>query len=309
MTNSTSAPAKIILFGEHAAVYGHPAIAIPISQLRAHATIQMSDNQHEFTIVAKDLGEQFTLQQSNPLTEIAHLVLKYFGVRPPPAEIHISSDIPQASGLGSGAAVSTALARAVALSIGRTISDDEVNPMIFETEKRHHGTPSGIDNTVIVYEKPIYFIKNKSLEPLEVGAELTWVIANTGIPALTHLSIGDVRNLVETQPDFILPVLESIGKLVTEARSALHHGATQTLGKLMLENHKLLQKLTVSSDQLNTLVDAAMDAGAYGAKLSGGGRGGNMIALVDAKNASTVEKALTSAGAVTALTTTLAATK
>lgn len=225
--------------------------------------------------------------------------------------IKITSTIPIASGLGSGAAVTVASTRALASHLNHPMTDEEVNAFAYEIEKLHHGTPSGIDNTVITYAKPVYFVKGQPIETFTVGKPFTIVIGDTGISAPTKDSVGDVRKLWETDKEKWEGVFDKIGGIVNEARGVIERekpvpGETdgmKELGELMDTNQTLLQALTVSSPELDGLVTAARKAGALGAKLSGGGRGGNMIALVEAGQAEAVVKSLKEAGAKSTIIT------
>ena len=311
MTIEASAPAKIILFGEHAAVYGQPALAVPVSTLRAYAEVCPNpDGLRGLHIDAPDLGQHLPVDihaetVDNALALTAKLVLQALSAPPPDVTIVLRSQIPIASGLGSGSAVSTALARALCLAVGRSPDLATLNHLVYEVEKIHHGTPSGIDNTVIVYEQPVYFVRNQPLETFTLGAPLTLLIGDTGIGASTKIAVGDVRRLVETDAAATLPIIQAIGEISQMARAAIERGDIQAVGQLMTENHALLCRLTVSSAELDHLVVTARQAGAVGAKLSGGGRGGNMIALVHAENADDVVSALRQAGAVRVVKTVL----
>jgi len=301
MIAEASAAAKAILFGEHAVVYGQPAIAVPISDLRATARFVSRQDTDGLRIVAHDLNRVMPVEPdtvTDALSLIIQLLRKALNIPLPHADIEVTSAIPLASGLGSGAAVGTAVARVFVAGMNRSIADDALNAIIFESEKLFHGTPSGIDNTVIVYERPVYFVREHPIEPLAVGRDFIFVLADTGISAPTHASVGDVRALVENQPDEYKPLISAIGDIAARARSAIAAGDIAETGRLMRENHRLLQRLTVSSAELDTLVDAAISAGATGAKLSGGGRGGNMLALVTPEISNRVQEALLSAGAV-----------
>lgn len=292
-----SASAKVILFGEHAVVYGEPAIAVPVSALRAEAEIIETDE--SFRIIALDLDNKvIDFDGEDPLAKVAQLTLSRIKQNPPKISLTVKSNIPIASGLGSGAAISTAIVRALLAYTDISLSQDEINQLIYEVEKIHHGTPSGIDNTVVVYEKPVYFVREQSIEMLNNAQALHFLIADTGQAALTKIAVGDVRKLYENDPQDIRPILNEIGKIAELAREAMQQGDIEKLGKLMQENHKLLQALTVSSPELDKLVDTANEAGALGAKLSGGGRGGNMIALVKKGTIENVKKELLDAGAV-----------
>lgn len=215
----------------------------------------------------------------------------------PDLQIDIASTIPVASGLGSGAAVTVALTRALASHFDYPMASKDVNAFAYEIEKLHHGTPSGIDNTVITYAKPVYFIKGLLIETLSVGKPFTIVIGDTGIPAPTRESVGDVRKLWEADRPKWDAIFDEVGLIADHARETIERGKLEELGRLMNQNHSLLQELTVSSPELDRLVRAAHDAGALGAKLSGGGRGGNMIALVTPEMAQEVSSSLQVAGA------------
>ncbi len=130
-----------------------------------------------------------------------------------------------------------------------------------------------------------------------------FLVADTGKRALTKTAVGDVRKLYEAHPQQITTTLENIGNIATQARHAIEQGEIQSIGQLMNENHRLLQALTVSSPELDALVKAARDTGAAGAKLSGGGRGGNMIALIYSETEAAVRQALLKAGAASVITT------
>ena len=295
-----SAPGKIILFGEHAVVYGRPALAVPVTQV--HADVDVSDSPRPgIWIEAPDIylrAELNTLSSDHPIASVIHNFLFLLRVsRFPNLAIKIISTIPVASGLGSGAAVTVALTRALAAHLNYAMADEEVNAFTYEIEKLHHGTPSGIDNTVVNYARPVYFVKGQPIETFHVGKPFTIVIADTGISAPTNESVGDVRRLWMNDRSRWETVFDKIGEISFTARRAIEAGKPELLGELMNENHALLKTLTVSSPELDKLVEAAQQAGALGAKMSGGGRGGNMIALVESEHAETVSRTLKEAGA------------
>jgi mevalonate kinase len=299
MTKS-SAPGKIILFGEHAVVYGRPALAVPVNQVRAE--VEVSDSSRAGIWIdapaVKLHAELNTLPSDHPIAAVIHNFLFLSRLsRFPDLEIKISSTIPVASGLGSGAAVTIALTRALASHLNYAMTDEELNAFAYEIEKLHHGTPSGIDNTVVTYARPVYFVKGQPLELFKAGKPFTIVIADTGVSAPTKESVGDVRRLWIDDRSRWETVFDKIGEISFTARRAIEAGRPELLGELMDENHSLLQKLTVSLPELDQLVEAARKAGALGAKLSGGGRGGNMIALVEPETAEAVASALKEAGA------------
>jgi len=306
---TASAPGKIILFGEHAVVYGRPALAVPVTQV--HADVEVSDGSRAgIWIHAPDIALHAELNSLPPDHAVGAAVRSVFaalGVSPfPSLEIRITSTIPVASGLGSGAAVTVAILRALSSMIHSPLSNGEINSLAYEIEKLHHGTPSGIDNTVVAYARPVYFVRGQPIEPFKVGAPFTLVIADTGISAPTKESVGDVRKLWEADKPKWEKVFDQIGEISEAARTAIERGKTDELGPLMDSNHALLQTLTVSSPELDHLTEIARKSGADGAKLSGGGRGGNLIALVEKYNAAHIAESLLSAGAKRTIITEIA---
>lgn len=312
MSLAFSAPAKIILFGEHAVVYGQPAIAVPVSSLRVRAVVHPAASAG-ILIRARDLGQEIRVldaadpNEQSPLAWIAAYTARALEQPALSGEIDLKSDIPLASGLGSGAAISAVLVRSVAALGGVRLEDQAVNELVYQSEKIYHGNPSGVDNTVVVFERGLYFRRNYPHSFMTMRSNYRILIADTGIRASTKIAVDGVRRLFEQDRDHIEPVIQEIGIISAEARELLESqtGQHPALGALMSRNHALLQMLQVSSPELDQLVDAAQNAGAFGAKLSGGGMGGNMIALVDEAHIVPVSEALKQAGAVRVIHTTV----
>ena len=307
---SSSAPGKIILFGEHAVVYGRPALAVPVTQVQATATVS-ENSRGGIWIEAPNINLSSAISKlapDHPLAAVINSVFSTLGIaRPSACTVYLQSTIPVASGLGSGAAVSVAIVRALSAYLGRPLTDAQVNGLAFQTEKLYHGIPSGIDNTVITYSRPVYFVKGQPIKTFRVGASFTLVIGDTGISAPTKESVGAVRELHEADPKHWEKVFNQVGEIVWDARQAIERGDTAALGELMDANHALLQEMDVSCEELDRLTEAAHKAGALGAKLSGGGRGGNMIALVLKEKAPAMAETLLAAGAKRTITTTIRA--
>jgi mevalonate kinase len=318
---NASAPGKMILFGEHAVVYGRPALAVPVKQV--HADVEILDsNSTGIWIHAPGIrlhSELNALPSDHPIASVIHnflfLARASLGEgRFPNINLTINSTIPVASGLGSGAAVTVALVRALSSHLNYPMSEEDINAFAYDIEKIYHGAPSGIDNTVVTYAKPVYFVKGQPIETFKVGTPFTIVIGGTGISAPTRESVADVRKLWEADRAKWEGVFDAVGKIADEARMRIETGEPalskvegwRLLGGLMNQNHERLQEMTVSSPELDLLVEAARKAGAAGAKLSGGGRGGNMIALVERENADDVSSALISAGAKNTIITQVA---
>ncbi|HET7011318.1 MAG TPA: mevalonate kinase, partial [Anaerolineales bacterium] len=296
------APGKVILFGEHAVVYGRPAIAVPVRQVQT--TVDVEDFPDgplgDVFIRSPAIGLESwlsVLPDDDPVARITHMSLQRLPHREIPLQLDIHSDIPIASGLGSGAAVSVALARALSKHLGLEFPPRVLSELAFEVEKLHHGTPSGIDNTVISHEQPVFFVLGRPVEMLRVRQPFDLVIGDTGIPAPTAEAVGGVRKRWIADRRGLENLFDSVGLVARRARSAIELGPVDNLGPLMNENQALLQQMGVSSAELDRLLKAARGAGALGAKLSGGGMGGNMIACVTPDAIAAVVEALKSAGA------------
>jgi mevalonate kinase len=310
-TFSASAPGKIILFGEHAVVYGYSAIAVPVTQVSAKVTLTPNIHGEPGLVLidAPDIrleSDLTSLPDTNPIKAAIHGLLAHLKTDHIPAcTLKIKSTIPVASGLGSGAAVSVAIIRVLAGFLGERLPDETVSRLAFEVEKIHHGTPSGIDNTVITYQKPVYFTKDHPIETFRITSPFHIVIGDTGIASPTIDTVGDVRAAWQADPPRFNCLFTAINSITKTARQTIEGGYPERLGPLMDENHQLLREMGVSSPALERLVEAAKAAGASGAKLSGGGRGGNMIALVDPTNAEAVASAIQAAGAKNTISTTV----
>ncbi len=305
-TTEASAPGKIILFGEHAVVYGQPAIAAPVSQVRARAWVADADAGSGVCLNLTNLDYHYTLSQApadDPFAAAIRLLQQEARLETlPPLSITIHSDIPIASGLGSGAATAAALLRALARHLGLSAfaSDAQVSRLAFAVEQLHHGTPSGIDNTVVAYEKPVYFVRQQPenrIEPFRVARPLSLLIADTGVSSSTKTVVSDVRRQWQADPAHFNALFARCGQIADQARQAIETGNVAQVGALMDQNQDVLRQMTVSSPALERLVAAALGAGAIGAKLSGAGRGGNMIALVGEGAEASVRESLLSAGA------------
>jgi len=301
-----TAPSKVILLGEHAVVYGSPAMAVPVSSVRARAEVSELGVDEPSVIHALDLGRTIpmgrlaTQSTDDGLVVAFHNALQLAALEPEQAHlsVRVHSRIPVARGMGSGAAVAAAIIRAVAAHYGVSVSPDRLSELVFESEKIYHGHPSGIYNSVVAYEAPVYFAKGQPIEVLSPRMPLVLLIGDTGAPSSTREAVDQVRQGYKDSPEHYEALFGRIAECVEIARSALEQGNLEEIGDAMRTNQALLRELQVSHPALEELISAAEQAGALGAKLSGAGRGGCMIALVDPANRQPVESALSSAGAV-----------
>ena len=280
MKGHFTAPGKIILFGEHAVVYGKPAIAIPVSGMRASAWSEPGEG--KLTINALDLNEKIGLEnKASQFSVLAQALLAKTKQKEPNLTINLTSKLPQGSGMGSSAATSTAVCKALSNYLGVDLEQNQISELVFSAEKIVHGTPSGIDNTVVAYESPVYFVKGENPLTFDSGRTFYLVIGDTGIEASTKETVGNVRQQWEKEPNLMNRYFDEIANVTEGGKMAIEEGNKEAVGELMNKNHELLNKIGVGHSLLEKLVELTLDAGALGAKLTGGGGGGNMVALAN----------------------------
>jgi len=299
---SVRAPAKSILVGEHAVVYNRPAIAFPINQLQARTTITANvfGNPDEIEFHAPDINfheNYFALPKDHPYKIAVSIIKKEADIDHYPAcNIQIQSKIPIASGMGSSAAIAVAIIKGLSEFIGLRLSNQRLADLAYQLELQYHGNPSGIDNTVIAFNQPIFFIKEKGFHTIFPKSDLTLLIANSGIKGKTKEAVMGVKARWKIDQKKYEAIFDRIGQLVINAEIAIKSGDAINLGKLMSENHQLLTEIGVSIPQLDTMVEIALKSGAFGAKLSGGGLGGNMITLAPPNLIENIAENLRNAG-------------
>jgi mevalonate kinase len=279
---------KTILFGEHFVVHGVPGIASAVDSA-ADATVKKA--QKGITVTdertgAKGYAEKKRLQQ----LESIERMLAAMGMNPKTVamDIWLGGNLPGFSGLGASAASSVAIARAIAEEFNLTLSDEKINDVAYEAEKAYAGNPSGIDNTAATFGGLIWFKKNlgsgsNTIEQLGIREPVEIVIGNTGIVANTKAMVAGVAERREQNPEEYGAIFRQAEELAHKGRKALEKFDLKQVGELMNENHRLLQEIEVSCKELDDLVDLARKQSAFGAKMTGGGGGGCMLALTPGK--------------------------
>ena len=207
---SSSAPGKTILFGEHAVVYGFPAIAVPIKAIRVNAIVQPNIESKTSIICLKreNIKKEFALNdldEDNLFKGVISQFQKHIQRPIPPFYLTITSSIPIAAGLGSSAAVSVAVIRCLSQFVGKKMSTKEMNTIAYQSETIQHGTPSGIDNSVISFEQPVFFEKEKPMEFMDLKRELFLILADSDERSLTKNVIAIVRDSMRRMPEKIQP--------------------------------------------------------------------------------------------------------
>ena len=294
--------AKVIVLGEHAVVYGNPAIAFPVRSLELHASAVIEGSAWQIETpfhqghVRTDALPTDDLERLLAVTAVRN-TLEFLGQQPEGLRVIVSGYIPPARGLGSSAAVAGAIARAIAGAYSAPLSREDLFELVQSVERVAHGTPSGLDAYATTESGPVWF-EQGTARPLTVPEHPRLVIADTGITGRTSQAVAQVRKRYESNTAGVGELLAETAVLTHGARSDLASGDFAALGSKMNRNHEILQSLGVSAPSLDTLVNAAHQAGALGAKLTGGGLGGCMVALVpDAESEAAITEALTRAGA------------
>jgi len=273
---------KIILLGEHAVVHGRHAIACPVP-LTIRAIVEDGDRGVELLIPRWGVEYQLAkpLEQRRSFERAAGAILDKLGLASRTMRIEVFPDVPRGMGLGGSAALAVAIVRALDLHFRLGLSDAEVNELAYLSEQNAHGQPSGIDNTLATYGKPLVYRRGTPpmVELLSIPEPLSIVVGMTQTEGLTARTVANVADARQRNPRLYDKIFDDIDALVLQAVSAIQDNDVTTLGDLMNINQGLLNALQVSTPELERLINAARDAGATGAKLTGGGGGGAMIAL------------------------------
>ena len=295
-----SANGKIILMGEHAVVYGEPSVAIPfpatkVTTLTTPAETETMIECEFYRGLLKDMPE---LLES--LKKAIELSLAATGQPEAKLDFKIFSTIPAERGMGSSAAVAVATTRSIFDFYQVKLTQTKLLEIVGEAEKIAHGNPSGLDAIMTSSSIPYAYVRGEAPLPLELNLKGVLVVADTGQTGQTKEAVASVSAKIasQTEGENYRAKISALGALATTSQQALKDDDALSLGEKMRSAHQLLAELGVSSPELDRLVTAALDANALGAKLTGGGRGGCMIALAkDYQAAEKIAQALKNNGA------------
>jgi len=271
---------KVILYNEHFVVYGVPSIVSAIDRATT-ATVEPLKGRGWSLDDRREATPGYKEDKMEQQKESIERILKAAGVDSTknPIKITLGGDLVAASGIGASAASCVAIARALSEEFNLGLSDERINEIAYEGERAYHGAPSGVDNTAATYGGLIWFVKGRPIELIKIKKPVEIVMGNTGVVTNTKAAVAGVRERKEKYPEKYAKIFKDAEDLAQKARKALESYDLKAVGKYMNENHRQLQEIDLSCKELDFLVGIARKQGALGAKLTGGGLGGNMVAL------------------------------
>ncbi|MBP2079187.1 mevalonate kinase [Oceanobacillus polygoni] len=273
------AHSKLILIGEHAVVHGQPAIAIPFPLIgvetvieRVPGTVKMDSSFYHGPLYLAPEALQ-------GIVKCVEASLEYLEIPCKDLLIRINSSIPPGKGLGSSASVAISVIRSLFDFADRECTDEELLELANVAETYAHGAPSGLDTLTITSRSPVWYKKENPIDYIDLGEDFHFIVADSGRVGDTRTSVESVAKLLKSAPKRIQRKMDRIGELTHQAKHALERASKHFLGQLLNEAQKELESLGVSDAGLNKLIYFARKEGALGAKLTGGGNGGCIIAL------------------------------
>ncbi|MGZ3449864.1 MAG: mevalonate kinase [Polyangiales bacterium] len=270
--------AKVILFGEHAVVHGRTAVAAAIER-GAEARAEPSDRTR---LLLHPWGRTTELGEDDDVSRAFGAVLECVGARAP-LQITVDVGVPGGAGLGCSAAIAVSIARAAAEASNLALDDDRIAACANAWEKVFHGNPSGVDVAVAARGGVISFKRGATPKPVVPGGEMELAIAYTGEPSSTKSMVEAVARQLARRPQVVERTFDGIDTLAIKGAQAIEAGLWYEVGRLMDLNHALLSSLLVSTEEIERACHVARDTGAMGAKLTGGGGGGCVVALAPGK--------------------------
>ncbi|KRM90895.1 mevalonate kinase [Liquorilactobacillus cacaonum] len=273
--------AKIILIGEHSVVYGKPAIALPLSEVKTTVTIEQTYGEPS-SIKSRYFDGPLSSMPKNMqgLKHLILLILKTLNKQKEQFKMTIKSDLPAERGMGSSAATAIAVIRALYSFFELELTQDKLLSLANVSEVDMHGNPSGLDAATSASSQPIWMIRNKELKKIPIHLDGCLLICDSGIKGKTSAAVASVRNLLKKNPHDTKLLLEELERLAFSARNQLSNNDIVGLGDTFNKAQEQLQKLGVSNQKLDKLIALSKDLGSLGSKLTGGGRGGCFICLM-----------------------------
>ncbi|RDW16018.1 mevalonate kinase [Oceanobacillus arenosus] len=273
------AHSKLILIGEHAVVHGQPAIAIPFSLIGVETTIEYVPGSVKLDSTFYHGPLHLAPESLQGIVKCIKGTLEYLELPCQDLLIRINSSIPPGKGLGSSASVAISVIRSLFAYAEMSCTDQELLDLANIAETVAHGSPSGLDTLTITSDLPVWFEKEQPIDYIKPSDDFYFIVADSGRYGDTRSSVETVARLLKSAPKRIQRKLDRIGELTFQAKHALERASKQFLGQLLNEAQKELETLGVSDAGLNRLIHFARKEGALGAKLTGGGNGGCIIAL------------------------------
>lgn len=303
LLSHAGAPGKAILTGEHSVVYGYGAIAVPVAQRRLNAYIHGASPGYGTVIASEQMQAVSRLgRAADPLSALTRTLQSLLDLAgctgPPDWMIYLRGNIPVAGGLGSSAAAACALVRAAGDALSLSLSNDEVNRIVFDSEVMQHGNPSGVDNAVVVWEQPIWFERTAGPKWMQIKTEATFLLADTGIRGATAEAVAGVSVRRDANVADYDRWLRAMGSVSLAVKDALVAGNMDVLPDLLNRNQEYLRRIGVSHPACERLIEAALAGGASAAKVSGAGLGGLVLVLCGRDQQAELACRLAQAGAV-----------
>ncbi|MDN4607610.1 mevalonate kinase [Sporosarcina highlanderae] len=292
---------KLILIGEHSVVYDKPAIALPFCDIGVKATIESRGKGEGIVVNSRYFNGPLsnTPETLKGIKACVEETLHLLNVKPPTIKISIESTIPSGRGLGSSAAVAHSIVKGIFHYYDTPLRHDVQMHLVQIAETHAHGNPSGIDMAATSSDSPIWFQKGRTVKKLEIVEPLYLVVADSGKFGDTKSAVCGIRNLYLQNPSKARKSIDLLGDYTYECERYLSQGDLAKVGKYLDLAQVELGRLSVSDEALDRLIETAKNQGALGAKLTGGGRGGCILALAkDKHHAADLSKALTQAGAL-----------